>query len=328
MSEVSLIDLLHQYICITRNDVLLGTGDDCAIVRVPLGFQLAVSTDTLIAGRHFPLDTPVHAIGYKSLAVNLSDLAAMGATPAWVSLALSLPEDIQENLSGVNNLKDFIAGFASGFAELAKQYHVQLIGGDITQGELSITVTVMGLLPQGQALKRSGARSGDDIYISTEQGMGLGAANFELTYAEAQKRPNLDYPNPRVLLGQKLLGLASACIDVSDGLLADLSHILKASTMGAQLFEANLPIAKNIIQAGLSHIEGLKMALCAGDEYELCFTAGPEQSEAIEEIAKQLGLELTKFGTITVNTHLDLYKHNGDRYDLSSFGEHGYNHFP
>ena len=313
MAEFSLIDLLHQHMRIARDDVLLGTGDDCAIVEVPAGYQLAISTDTLIAGRHFPLDTSAHAIGHKSLAVNLSDLAAMGATPAWISLALTLP----------NQDEQWLSEFARGFAELAEQYNVQLIGGDTTQGALSITVTVMGLLPQGRSLKRSGANAGDDIYISTSAG--LGAAGFELSNAEAGVRPNLDYPHPRVVLGQELLNLASSCIDVSDGLLADLGHILKASQAGAELQLESLPVSNKF--ASLPYADRLKLALCAGDEYELCFTAAPCQAEAIAGLAEQLDLSLTKIGTITADAGLNLYKANGERYDLNLLGELGYKHF-
>lgn len=313
MSEFSLIDLLHQHIRIQRDDVVLGSGDDCAIVEVPSGFQLAISTDTLIAGRHFPLDTPAHAIGYKSLAVNLSDLAAMGATPAWVSLALSLPDQD----------KQWLSEFARGFAGLAEQYNVQLIGGDTTQGELSITVNVMGLLPAGQGLKRSGALAGDDIYISNTQG--LGAAGFELANAQVHSRPNLDYPHPRVELGQMLLNVATSCIDISDGLLADLGHILKASDVGAAIQLDDLPIFNKL--KSLPYADRLKLALCAGDEYELCFTAKPAQADEIINLAEQLNIRLVKVGTITEESGLNLYKPNGERYDLSLLGELGYNHF-
>jgi len=313
MSEFSLIGLLHEHIRIARDDVLLGTGDDCAIVDVPSGFQLAVSTDTLIAGRHFPLDTSAHAVGYKSLAVNLSDLAAMGATPAWVSLALTLPEQD----------KEWLTGFAQGFAELAAQYNVQLIGGDTTSGELTITLTVMGLLPAGRALKRSGAEVGDDIYISNTQG--LGAAGFELIQAESDERPNLDYPHPRVALGQALLGLSNSCIDISDGLLADLSHVLNGSGVGAEIQLEDLPISTQL--EDMDYADRLKLALCAGDEYELCFTAAPKQAGEITGLAGQLNLSLTKIGTITADAGLNLYKPNGESYDLSLLGEHGYNHF-
>ncbi len=313
MSEFSLIDLLHQHIRIVRDDVVVGTGDDCAIVDVPAGFQLAVSTDTLIAGRHFPLDTAPHAIGFKSLAVNLSDLAAMGATPTWVSLALTLPDQNTE----------WLDDFAKGFAELAAKHNVQLIGGDTTSGKLSITVTVMGLLPTGQGLQRSGAKVGDDLYISTSEG--LGAAGFELSHSELGKRPSLDYPHPRVTLGQELLNQATSCIDVSDGLLADLGHILKASNVGAEIQLDKLPFSKQL--ESLSYADRLKLALCAGDEYELCFTAKPEQSNKIIALAEQLDLTLTKIGSMTADTGINLYKRNDERYDLSLLGEHGYNHF-
>ncbi len=292
---------------------MLGSGDDCAVLQPPAGQQLAVSTDTLIAGRHFPLDTSAHAVGYKSLAVSLSDLAAMGAAPAWASLAISLPEPDAA----------WLQGFAGGFAELAAQYAVQLIGGDTTRGALSITVTVVGFVPPGEALRRSGAQAGDAIYVSGQ----LGAAGFELRRAPAGARPHLDYPPPRVALGQALRGCATAAIDISDGLLADLGHILQASGQGADLRLSALPYHPLLGNADSLDEGSLPLALCAGDEYELCFTAAPAQAAALAALAEGLQLPLSNIGTVRDGHGLSLYRDNGELYDLSQLRTAGYNHF-
>lgn len=311
MSEFFLIDCLHQYIRIQRDDVVLPSADDCAVVQPPVGMQLAISTDTLIADRHFPRDTSAHAIGYKALAVNLSDLAAMGGKPAWVSLALSLP-DYDEA---------WVKDFARGFSELAAHYQVQLIGGDTTAGDLSITVNIIGFLPEGQRLLRSGAGVGDDIYISGH----LGAAGYELAQQPKGRRPNLDYPRPRVELGEALLKLASSTIDVSDGLLADLGHILMSSQKGADINLSALPIAD--VLSILPYADRLQLALSAGDEYELCFTVCPDRRKEVEDLAERLALPLSRIGTITADQGLNLYTEQGERYDPSQLHSTGFNHF-
>lgn len=316
MSEFSLIDLLHKHIRIQRDDVVLGSGDDCALLQPPVSQRLAVSTDTLIAGRHFPLDTPAHAVGYKSLAVNLSDLAAMGATPAWVSLALSLPKEKAN--------EKWLTEFAEGFSELAERYQVQLTGGDTTQGPLSITVTVIGFVPMDRALERSGAQVGDDIYISGV----LGAAGRELLdEGQAEKRVELNYPKPRVELGQTLLNSATSCIDVSDGLLADLGHVLSASKAGAQLWLQSIPVHQSVKDSDLSDKDKQALVLTAGDEYELCFTAPESTRGTIEKSAEILGVSLSRIGQIQAEKGLRIYNYDGQLYDLNQLNHQGYNHF-
>lgn len=310
MSEFSLIDLIHEQISVRREDVVLGSGDDCAVLQPPAGKQLAITTDTLIAGRHFPLDTPAHAIGYKALAVNLSDLAAMGAEPAWVSLALSMPKQ-----DGV-----WLAEFARGFAVLAEQHGVQLTGGDTTCGALSITVTAVGFVEPGQDLRRAGAQAGDDIYVSGH----LGQAGYELRHQSAPElRKALNYPVPRVQLGQALVSVASAAIDISDGLLADLGHILAVSgALGAEIALSRLPVATG--PAALTAAEQWELVLAAGDEYELCFTAKPGQRESIAHLAGSLGLALTRIGHVCADGAICLVKSDGSLYHLS---RHGFDHF-
>lgn len=298
--------------------VVLGVGDDCALLNVPTNHRLVVTTDTSIENVHFPDDTPAHSIGHKSLAVNLSDLAAMGAHAMWVSLAMTLPKIDDAWLAWLDE-------FATGFAELASQYNVQLVGGDTTRGALSITITAMGILPNGQGLLRSGARLGDDVYVTGT----LGQAGYELAERDRldeSQRVALNYPQPRLALGQQLLPLASAAIDVSDGLLQDLGHILQASSMsglhehglGAQIYTQNLPISPvldkhvewelaQLAQFGdgrsqeAIHAQRLKWALSAGDEYELCFTAPVAQRDAIAALSTA-DVPITRIGHVVAHT--------------------------
>ncbi|HEY3486500.1 MAG TPA: thiamine-phosphate kinase, partial [Gammaproteobacteria bacterium] len=259
MAEFDLIEYLRRHNPVQRPDVLQGIGDDCARVQVQEGFELAVTTDTLVAGVHFPVETSPHAIGYKSLAVNLSDLAAMGAEPAWVTLALTLPDA---------NMK-WLESFAAGFFTLAKQYGVQLIGGDTTQGPLSITVQAQGFIPRGQAITRGGAKPGD--YICVTGALGEAGLNL-LKHMSGEAAPSavnrLNYPEPRIIAGIALRGVASAAIDVSDGLIADLGHILTASKVGARLTLEELPLSEAMRQ-DQDPAKMFELALTAGDDYEL-----------------------------------------------------------
>lgn len=258
-------------------DVRLGIGDDCALIAVPAGEELAVTTDTLVAGRHFPESAAPFDIGWKSLAVNLSDLAAMGATARWVTLALTLP----------TNDDAFLGEFARGFFALAAQERISLVGGDTTRGPLSITVTALGTVPAGAALRRSGARAGDDLYVSGTLGdAGLGL-RLELDQWMDELPPEarevalsrLHRPTPRLTLGIALRGHASACIDVSDGLAQDLGHILAASAVGAELELSALPrsAALATIDPAFADI----LALTSGDDYELLFAAPPSARAAL-----------------------------------------------
>jgi len=267
----------------------LGIGDDCALLSVPAGMQLVVSTDTLVAGVHFPLGTRAFDIGHKALAVNLSDLAAMGATPAWFTLCVTLPQLEEE----------WVNAFCAGLLEVMQPHPIALVGGDTTRGPLSISVQVMGLVPAGQALTRSGAQVGDDIYVSGTIGEAAVGLALALDAAAPQWQQPLDHhhyldrlnrPTPRVRLGHALRGIAHACIDVSDGLLADLQHVLQGSGVGARLERTLLPLT-----AGLD----AEAALTAGDDYELCFTAPAAAREDVAALAQQLGLPLTRIGRVT-----------------------------
>jgi thiamine-monophosphate kinase len=296
-------------------DLSLGIGDDAALVNIPQGMELVISVDTSNAGIHFPLDTPPHAIGYKSLAVNLSDLAAMGAIPKWFTLALSLPKANPAWLSE----------FARGLRELAEQQQIYLIGGDTTRGALSITIQVMGLVEQGTALLRSQAQVGDLICVSGTLGdaaAGLAVVQQRLTLADdaaAYAIQRLNYPSPRVALGRVLRQYAHACMDISDGLLGDLQHILQASQVGAQLTTGALPL--HSLLADLSLQQQATFAFNGGDDYELLFTLPPQHLPLIKQLTVPLAIPMTVIGRITSNS--EEIQIDGKKQDQ----RHGYDHF-
>jgi len=281
---------------------------------------MVVTTDTLVAGTHFLDDTTPSDLGYKSLAVNLSDLAAMGADPAWFFLALTLPElDTQ-----------WLDEFAFGIADLASATGVVLAGGDTTCGPLSVTITAMGLVEQGAAISRSGALEGDLIVVSAP----LGDAAFALDQlssgetADPQVRQSLDRPEPRLHLGQRLRGLATSCIDVSDGLMADLGHILQASGVGAEVQLEDLPCSQALSQAGEQ--KRYELQLTGGDDYELCFTVPPGRVAELDQIRRETGLPLTVVGRITGSSKLvfrtlsgDAYRPSGQAYEHFAKSENG-----
>jgi thiamine-monophosphate kinase len=273
--EFDLIELIRARCAIEREDVHLGIGDDAALLAVPVGQALVVSTDTLVAGVHFPSQTHAYDIGWKALAVNLSDLAAMGATPAWATLALTLPAADAR----------WVGEFADGFSTLAREYKLALVGGDTTQGPLCITVTIHGLAPEGTALLRGGARVGDEVFVTGTLGdaaAGLRCldrsdvdANRLLAAAPGTREAlieRLNRPAPRVAQGQLLRGWATACIDVSDGLLADLRHVCAASGVGADIDADELPASPALL-ALFDRDARRSLQLAGGDDYELCFTA-------------------------------------------------------
>ncbi|TAK39687.1 MAG: thiamine-phosphate kinase [Lysobacteraceae bacterium] len=286
--EFALIDRIRRRVA-ERDDVPLGIGDDAALLAVPPGHWLAVATDTLNDGVHFPADTHAADVGWKALAVNLSDLAAMAATPAWATLSLSLP-----HADG-----DWLEAFLDGFLALADAHGVALVGGDTTRGPLSVCVTVHGLVAAGGGLRRAGAQAGDDVWTSGT----LGDAAAALAQwraggaADPGLRARLDRPAPRVALGRALQGLASAAIDVSDGLLADLGHVCAASGVGAEIELASLPASPALAEDFTGDARAGLQA-CGGDDYELCFTAAASRREAIEAIAQALSLPLTRIGRI------------------------------
>jgi thiamine-monophosphate kinase len=278
-----------------RRDVVLGIGDDAAVVRVAPGHQLVITTDTLVAGRHFPRATAPRDIGWKAIAVNLSDLAAMGAAPAWVTLALTLPRGDPV----------WLDAFIGGFMALAHRHGVALVGGDTTRGPLSITVTAHGLVPRGTALRRHGARAGDAIYVSGSLGdaaAGLRASRGGLATVTASVaralRMRLDRPEPRVALGLALRGIASAAIDLSDGLAQDLGHVLRASGVGGVVEVDALPTSRALRSAVASRAVRRRLQLAGGDDYELCFTVPAVREGRLAAIARRLRLPLTRIGTV------------------------------
>lgn len=300
----------------SRADVTLGIGDDAALLRVPNDHELAVSTDTLIAGVHFPDDTAPADIGWKSLAVNLSDLAAMAAEPAWATLALTLPA-----IDG-----DWLDGFLDGFLELARLHDVALVGGDTTRGPLSITITAHGFVPIGTGVLRSGAKPGDDIWVTGTLGDSAGAlAQWQRGGARSAKlRYRLDRPTPRVAAGLALRGLATAAVDLSDGLAADLGHLLAASKVGAELDLGRLPTSRILADHFSNEHERWRLQLSGGDDYELCFSAAPANALAIEQVLSACDTSATVIGCVTSNRGLVLNAPEGDEFDLQ---QRGYDHF-
>lgn len=297
LAEFALIDRIRAR-ATQRADVLLGIGDDAALLQPRAGEQLVVTADTLNSGVHFPVETSPFDIGWKTLAVNLSDLAAMGARPAWCTLALSLPDASE----------DWIDAFAEGFFALADQHDIALIGGDTTRGPLSLSVTALGQVAPGQALRRDAARIGDDIWVSGTLGDAAGAlllwqqGELDVTalapsvHHEAL-RHRLLRPTPRVTLGLRLRAFAHAAVDVSDGLLADLGHIAARSDVAAHIDTDALPISP-ALRALLGHEGARTCALRGGDDYELCFTAAADQRDGLQFVADSLGLPLTRIGCI------------------------------
>ncbi len=273
-----------------RGDVVLGIGDDAALLQVPAGMQLVVAMDTLNAGVHFSPGTDPHDIGWKALAVNLSDLAAMGAQPAWCTLSLSMSDADA----------DFVDAFLDGFLALAAEHDVVLVGGDTTRGPLSVCVTAHGWVEPDQALRRNGARVGDEIWVSGTLGDAAGAlAQCEAGIAiDPALRMRLDRPSPRVALGRALRGLAHACIDVSDGLLADLGHLCVASGVGAQVDVDTLP-ASDTLRAAFGSDRRRTLQASGGDDYELCFSAAPSTRVAVQAAAAGAGASVTRIGVVT-----------------------------
>lgn len=274
-----------------RGDVVVGIGDDAAVLQPPTGQQLAVTTDTLNVGVHFFAETRAQDLGWKALAVNLSDLAAMGAEPAWCTLSLSLPESDPA----------WLDGFLEGFLDLAGEHRIALVGGDTTRGPLSIAVTAIGVVDAGRALRRAGACVDDDVWVSGTLGDAAAALAQWPTPRDALRR-RLERPHPRVALGRHLLGLAHAAADVSDGLLADLGHICQASGVGAEIWLPSLPASDALLALDVD--ERVSWQASGGDDYELCFTAAPSQREAIVRLGADLDLPLTRVGCIVAGNEV------------------------
>jgi thiamine-monophosphate kinase len=310
MDEFALIRRYFAPLTPGGEGVVLGIGDDAAVLRPGNDCELVVTSDTLIAGRHFPVATAAADIGWKSLAVNLSDLAAMGAWPRWFTLALSLPQ-VDEA---------WLAGFADGLAALARHHGVALVGGDTTRGALSVTITALGEVPAGQALRRDGARPGDAVCVTGT----LGDAALALQLGDAAEpalRARLDRPQPRIAAGLALRGLAHAAVDLSDGLAGDLQHILDASGVGAVIDTDALPASP--LLARLTSAAGrLTQQLAGGDDYELCVCL-PET--ALAQARSALDVPLTCVGRVTTEPGLRLVDAEGHTITPSFTA---YRHFP
>ncbi|MBF7688187.1 thiamine-phosphate kinase [Acinetobacter rathckeae] len=306
MAEFSIIEQYFKQARLYQNNVVLGICDDSAIIAPPSNHELVICTDTSVEGRHFPTTTAAHAVGWKSVAVNLSDLAAMGATPHSILLAITLPQ--------IDHawLKDF----SQGIFDCCAPYAVDLIGGDTTQGnQLTVSVTALGWVEKGQAITRKGACIGDYIVVSGQ----LGDAAFGLQHLGHPLQQRLDYPSPRCTLGQQLKGLASSMIDLSDGLIQDLKHILTASNVGATLDLENLPLDP-VLQKQPQQ-QQWQYALAGGDDYELCFTISEKHYQILQQ--QNLSTPITVIGRIEEQLGLRLhYQKQRQTLDL-----HGYQHF-
>lgn len=309
---LSEFDLIAKYFTRPTPKVTLGVGDDCALMTPAPGMDMAISCDMLVSGTHFFPDVDPKMLGHKSLAVNLSDLAAMGAKPVACTMALSLPQPDEP----------WLKAFSEGFFALADQHGCELIGGDTTRGPLNICVTVFGEVPVGQALRRDAAQVGDDIWVSGTLGdarLGLAGHLQEMTLDEqthAAAASRLDVPTPRVALGMALRGIAHAAVDISDGLIGDLGHILKRSGKGATLDVDALP-AGPMLSTQPQEVRR-KFALAGGDDYELCFTAPVSQRDAVLRAGQKAGVLVTRVGTIASGTGVRLVDVQGQPITMAS----------
>jgi thiamine-monophosphate kinase len=312
-------DLIRRYFTRPTPGALLGVGDDAALLQVSDGNVLAVSTDMLVSGTHFLPDADPFLLGHKTLAVNLSDMAAMGALPRWATLAIALPEANET----------WLEKFSAGFFALAQQYGVDLVGGDTTRGPLNLCVTIFGEVPAQQALRRDGAQLGDEVWVSGK----LGDAALALAHLQghillsdpeyAACAAALHQPQPRIALGLALRGIASSAIDVSDGLLADLGHILDASRLAARIEFPALPVSP-VLRGHIQHPLAMQCVLSGGDDYELCFTAPAAHRAEISDIAARLKSPLTRIGTIVTGHGCLVLDTAGEAINI---GAPGYDHF-
>lgn len=314
-------NLIHQFFTRPTAQTDLSIGDDAALISVGNGMQLAISADMLVAGTHFFADCDAFQLGWKSLAVNISDMAAMGAQPKWATLSIALP----------NIDTHWLSQFSDGFFACASQHNVDLIGGDTTRGHLVISIQIMGEVPIGAAIKRSGAQLNDDIWVSGELGSAaLGLAYLQNTLADNLLNADdlalclqaLHAPTPRSALGLSLRGVATSCIDISDGLLADLGHILNASHCGATLDLAAIPCI-GLLKASLENPTIQSYILAGGDDYELCFTAPKSARENLAKISAQLNCPLTLIGETHADTGLNVMYQN----KKMNISKKGFDHF-
>ena len=316
-------DLIERYLLragAERSDVILGIGDDAAIVRAPADQELVLTTDALIEGAHFLPGAAAHSLGHRALAVNLSDLAAMGAEPAWALASLVLPEADEA----------WLRDFAAGFGALARSHGVALVGGNLSRGPLSITIQLTGFVAPGTALRRSGGRPGDRLFISgtlgdARAGRLLGAPEPGMRPPEAEQRRQLqqrfEYPTARIALGQALRGVASACMDLSDGLLADLPRLAAASGCGADLRVAGLPLSTSL--RALCGTQAWQQGLQGGEDYELLFSVPPAQVAKIGALAVRLGVPLSPCGLLRGGSGVALLGDSG----VIQFSASSFDHF-
>lgn len=311
LSEFEIINRFFSSKSLTQGrSILLGPGDDCAIISPEPNQDICVSTDTLISGVHFPEGCSASVVAHRSLGVNLSDLAAMGSTPLGFTLAMTLPQ-VDEK---------WLAEFSMALESMVKKYQCPLIGGNLAKGSLSLTLQVMGTVPSGQALQRSGAREGDQIYVSgtlgdAACGLGIIADSLEINeFLEARYY----YPEPRVELGIKLRGIANSAIDISDGLISDLGHICKRSNKGAEIEISKIPLSRDLIEK-MGKEEAIKLALSGGDDYELCFTVSESRRGEIED-----SFDVTPIGKIVGGNALIVRATDGSMMELDKLG---YDHF-
>lgn len=318
LSEFALIDRYFRNVGYKRPDVRLGIGDDAALLDSPAGCDLVAAIDTLVDGVHFPHGCPAASVGHRVLAVNLSDLAAMGAKPAWALLALTLP-NIDES---------WLSEFAAGFNDLARSHDLALVGGDTTSGPLTATIQVLGHVPRGQALLRSGAKPGDQVFVSGTPGDAAAGLAVEQGRLQADAdaatylRKRFLFPTPRMALGKCLRGYASACIDVSDGLLGDVGKLAHASGCGVELSYEKLPVSEALVEA-VGDDRARELALTGGDDYELCFTVSPEN---VAKLCKELPPErwgYSLIGTMRAAPGAVVSKDG----NVMEFSHSGYDHF-
>jgi thiamine-monophosphate kinase len=320
VKEFSIIDTFFKQQSHRRKDVLLGIGDDAALTLVPAGQALVTTTDTLLAGVHFLPDAEPSMIARKAVAVNLSDLAAMGAEPAWISLSISLPKADEKWLSK----------FASGIAEMTQFYSIQLIGGDTVQGPLAITITAQGFVPPEQALLRSKGKPGDFVYVTGtlgDAGLGLDLLLDKMTVDNPQHAQfvlnRLHNPTPRLLVGTSLRRIANACIDLSDGLGSDIRHILQASNCGATINVDKLPLSQ-AMRESVEVQKAVNYALSAGDDYELLFTVSEEQKGKLETAMLNTNVCFTCIGQLNGMSNKIEFRQNNTVIDYQNTG---YQHF-
>jgi thiamine-monophosphate kinase len=318
MAEFSIIEEFCHGIGPDHAETRLGVGDDAAVIAVPVGMELAISADTMVSGVHFLADVSPQKLAHKILAVNLSDMAAMGAMPKWATMVLTIPE--------INT--DWFQAFSDSLRVIASRFKVQIIGGDTTQGPLNLSITIIGLLPKGQALCRSGASIGDDVYVSHYIGdaaLGLAVLRGQVSLNQIHSETAvgaLEAPEPRVALGQALLGIASSCLDISDGLIGDLGHICKQSDVSIEIDAGLIPISA-AYRAFMVDGGSLDLALSGGDDYELTFSASPSRRSEIAKIADQQGILLSRVGLVVAKREQAvLVSLSGVEYALSTSFEH------